>query len=230
MADTNHADGSFMEKYLTPIAVVVGALIIAGAFAFGQGGGDRVANEPEPQPVDIADVKTDTGPFVGRADAPVTMAVWFDYKCPHCVNFERTTLTELTETYVARGDLKIVYKDFQFLSPASTEAAIYSRAVWEASPELWGTWIAGVFAEDAAAGDKAAMDRIATAAGIDAARVGQLLSEKRATYEAAVAADRNEGQSFGINSTPSTIIGTQMLSGAQPVAAVSALIDAQLAN
>ena len=78
--------GSFMDKYMTPIAVLVGALIIAGAFAFGRGDAGLTGQQgAEPTvAVDIADVKEDTGPFIGNENAPETMAVLYDYQCCHC--------------------------------------------------------------------------------------------------------------------------------------------------
>lgn len=232
MADiTQGADGSFMEKYLTPIAVIVGALIIAGAFAFGgAGGGTQNPAALPAQEVNIADVKADTSPSIGSADAPVTMAVWFDYTCPHCINYENTTLTELSKTYVANGQLRIVYKDFQFRGPASTDTALYSRAVWEAAPEKWGEWVKTVFANEAAIGDNTALDGITSGLGIDVATVDGLLASNKAAYTAAIEADKAEGMSFGINGTPGTIIGTTFLGGSQPLASISAAIDAELAK
>lgn len=65
---------SFFEKYGTALAVLVGALIIGGAFAFGQGG-DRPATQGEGPAiaVDINEVDLDSGPFVGARNAPVTI-------------------------------------------------------------------------------------------------------------------------------------------------------------
>ena len=63
MDDKTKEGGTVMEKYLTPIAVVVGALIIAGAFAFGSGA--RTPNDsgkPQAVKVNIKDVKTQGSP------------------------------------------------------------------------------------------------------------------------------------------------------------------------
>ena len=42
--------------------------------------------------------------------------------------------------------------------------------------------------------------------------------------------DKAEGTSFGINGTPGTIIGKQLISGAQPYATFKAAIDQVLAG
>lgn len=220
--------GSFFEKYGTALAVLVGALIIGGAFAFGQGG-DGAQKAPEPVAVDIKDVKLDTGPYVGPKGAPVTIAVWFDYQCSFCKQFETTTIKEVITSY---GDkVRIVYKDFQFLGAASNDSALYSRAVWEAYPDRWHEWFDGLFSVgEESTLNLAAMDALSSRLGLDAERINKLLNENRADYQAAIDADRAEGQSFGINGTPGTIVGTTLISGAQPFANVKALIDAELAN
>lgn len=220
--------GSFFEKYGTALAVLVGALIIGGAFAFGQGG-DGAQKAPEPIAVDIKEVNLDTSPYVGPKGAPVTIAVWFDYQCGFCKQFETTTLKEVMSMY---GDkVRIVYKDFQFLGPASNDAAIYSRAVWDAYPDRWHDWFSGMFeGGEESTLNLAAMDALSGRLGLDVERLAKLRTDKVAEYQAAIDADREEGQTFGINGTPGTIIGTTLVSGAQPFANVKALIDAELAK
>jgi protein-disulfide isomerase len=223
---------AFFEKYGTALAVLVGALIIGGAFAFGQGG-DRAAAPAagEPVAVDIKDVNVDDSPFVGPRGADVTIAVWFDYQCHFCKEFKVNTLQEVQNAY---GDqVRIVYKDFQFLGVASTEAAVYARAVWEAHPDRWSEWFAGMFAagpDSEGTLTVAQMDALSQSLGLDVARITSLRTDKRAEYLERIDADRAEGQSYGINGTPGTIIGTQLVAGAQPFANLKPLIDAELAN
>lgn len=220
---------NFFEKYGTALAVLVGALIIGGAFAFGQGGAPRDQASQEPVAVDIKDVDLDSSPFVGSKGAKTTIAVWFDYQCHFCKQFETTTLQEVIATY--GDDVRIVYKDFQFLGAASNDAALYSRAVWDAYPDRWGDWFAGMFENEGEGTlNVAAMDALSGRLGLDVERITKLRSEKGAEYQAAIDADREEGMSFGINGTPGTIIGTQLLAGAQQFPSVKALIDAELGS
>jgi len=224
---TTEKQSTALEKYLTPIAVLLGAIIIALAFAFG--GGERPATPEggEPVAVNIAEVATETSPSVGAENAPVTIAVWFDFQCGFCKRFEAETIAQLRQEY--GDDVRIVYKDFQFLGPASLETAIYSRAVWEAAPAVWGQWFHQVMASEGENTlSKAGLDAIASGLGIDTTRVASLMTEKRGQYQAAIDADRNEGQGFGITGTPGTIIGTTLVGGAQPYSAVKPLIDAEL--
>jgi protein-disulfide isomerase len=223
------------DKYLTPLAVLLGAIILALAFAFGSGTRPATPSGGAPAAVDIKEVKTDASPYVGSPTAPVTIAVWFDYQCPFCKRFELETLEQLYDEYVATGKVRIVYKDFQFLGPDSMDAGVFARAVWAAYPEHFHDWYMAVMTaqdeEHGGFGDLASVATLTrTIPGIDADRVLALVEENRATYEAAMAADRAEAQSLGINGTPGAIIGTELVAGAQPYAKVKALVDAELAK
>lgn len=225
--------GSFFEKYGTALAVLVGALIIGGAFMYGQP--SREANTGEPMAVDIKDVDQDSGPYIGDKNAPVVMAVWFDYQCPFCKQFELETMAQINDAYVTSGKVKILLKDFQFLGPDSDTGAVFARAVWEAHPDRFYDWFKAMAEsqdeEHGGFGDDASVEALTrTIPGIDGDRVMALVTEKRDEYLAAAAADRAEGQKFGINSTPSAMVGTTLFSGAQSYANVAALIDAELAK
>lgn len=230
---TDSVNSSFWERYGTPLAVLAVGVLIAFVLAF-SGGRDQAPGNGEPVAVDIQDVKTETGPFLGDKNAPVTMAVWHDFQCPFCHQYTMNALKELNDTYVAEGKLRIVIKDFQFLGPDSDTMALYSRAVWEAYPDRWFEWFSELSnrqegdAEGGGFGDLQSVTAMSAELGLDTDRLARLLDSKRSEYEAAIAADRAEGQSFGINSTPTTIVGTTIMPGAQSAAAVRGLIDEQL--
>jgi len=235
--DTDKKEGgSVMEKYLTPIAVVVGALIIAGAFAFGHGGAApaQPAGQKAAVKVDVKQIKTVGDPFIGDPNAPVEMVLWFDYQCPFCKKFDQDSLTLLNDNYVKTGKLRVVFKDFQFLGNDSQTGAEFARAMWEAYPDHFYDWYQAMMTAQDEEGDKGFgnLDSIkaltAKMPGIDVAKVTKLMTDKKAQYDTAISADRDEAQTFGVNGTPAVVVGTTLLSGAQPYTAVTALIDAQL--
>jgi protein-disulfide isomerase len=226
----------FMEKYLTPIAVLVGAVIVAGALVFGNAGGamDATKNGGQAAKVNIKDIKTEGDPFIGNANAPVVIAFWFDYQCPFCKQFEETVMAQVYENYVKTGKVKVVFKDFQFLGQDSTVGGEFARAMWEAYPDHFYDWYKAMFAAQDDEGDKGFGDLESIKAitakidGVDVNKVVALMNQKKSQYDAAMAANRAEGQKFGVNGTPAAIIGTTLLSGAQPYDAIAPLIDAQL--
>jgi protein-disulfide isomerase len=235
--DTTEKNG-FLDKYLTPVAVVLGAIIIAVAFAFGQGGAKPATDGQQPAAVavDIKDVNLKDSPRIGSPNAPVTMAIWYDYQCPYCKQLEQRVTLALVDKYVKDGKLQIVFKDFQFLGQDSDTAALFGRAVYEAYPDHFYDWYKAMFDAqddegDQGFGDRASVEALTrTVPGIDADRVIKLVDSKTDEYTKAIAADRAEGSAFGISGTPTAIIGTQLLTGnpLYDLASVSATIDAEL--
>src|SRR3989344_4315191 len=100
---------------LLPVAVIVAGLLIAGAVLW-NGSRSGVPGGPGAAPVvDVKDVKTDGDPFIGQADAPVTIVFWSDFQCPFCKSFVTETLSQIIENYVNPGKAKVVFMDFPFL-------------------------------------------------------------------------------------------------------------------
>lgn len=228
----------FVERYLTPLAVLLAAVIIAFAFIYGRGAGAPTdQGAAGAKAVDIAEVNVDDSPYVGEKNAPTAVAIFYDYQCPFCKQFEQQVTPKIIDAYVKSGKTKVVFKDFQFLGQDSDDAAVFGRALWDAQPDLFYPWYVAMFNAqddegDQGFGDMASIEKLAaTVDGIDVAKVSKLATEKRDDYEKAIAADRAEGASFGINGTPSIIVGKELLSGSSPdqfYAKISASLDAQL--
>ena len=229
-------DSPFMEKYLTPIAVLLGAIIIALAFAFGTGDARPTADTQGAAVADIKAVEFGSAPVLGSASAPVTMAVWFDYQCPFCKRYELETMEQVYANYVATGKVKVVLMDYQFLGPDSDDAALFARAMWESYPDRFHEWFKAMMTaqDDENGGAFGDTDSIVALTkglgGIDTDKVLALAEKNKTAYQADIAAARTEGTSMGINGTPGSLIGTKVLSGAVPYAQISAALDAELAK
>lgn len=229
------------------IAIIVGAVIIAGAIYFTRtapgavptatptpGGTQPAAVQPTQAPVNVKDVKIDDEPFIGSKTAPVTLVYWTDYQCPFCKAFETTTFQTLLKNYVDSNKLRIVFKDFSFLGSDSTDAAIAGRAVWEQYPDKYFAWREAMFSKqddegDQGFGDKASIIELTkTITGIDANKISQLMDSKKTQYQKMIDDNKAEGNQFGVTGTPGFITGTTRISGNQPLATFTAAIDAQL--
>ncbi len=228
-----------LNKLAIPIAIVIAGITVAGSIIYSNGGfrPQTAAIQPGDQaPANSADIKKvniKNRPFIGDKNAPVTMAYWFDYQCPFCQRFDLGTLSDLTTQYIKTGKLKVVFKDFSFLGPDSITAALAAHAVWEISPDNFLAWHKAIFqkqdTENGGWGTK--QDIIAltkTIPGIDANRVSQLMEERKTEYQKEMAADKAEADKFGINGTPGSIIGKQLIIGAQPTDTFVQAIDAEL--
>lgn len=227
-------------KLTTPLAIIIAGALIAGAVYLGtsKGATSPVANNPQAQQkqqgvaVDVSKVKTAGEPFVGNPDAPVVVAEWFDYQCPFCKRFESDAIAQLMTDYIKTGKVKLVLKDFQFLGADSQTAGLAARAIWEVAPDKFYEWHKAMFGkqdnENGGWGNKSDVLALAQSLGIDSVKVEQLMTSKATEYQKEMDADKAEGGAFGINGTPGTIIGKQLISGAQPYSAVKQLVDLAL--
>lgn len=221
-----HAVARFFEKFGTPIALFLGLVVIAAALYFGHSNPSTAMNGTNPSAAaptaNIKDVKTDGEPYIGNPNAPVTVAFFYDYQCPFCKQFEQQVEPGLYTNYVQTGKVKVVFKDFQFLGQDSQTAAEFGRAVWAAYPAQFYAWYTAMFEAQDQEGDQGFGDLDSIKAltakipGIDVNHVVTLMNTNKAAYDAAIAADRSEGATLGVNGTPSVIVGTQLLTGLTP--------------
>src|SRR5260370_38339283 len=65
---------------------------------------------------------------IGRADAPVTLVEFADYKCPFCKRFHTDAYAELKKSYIATGKLRFVSRDLPLeFHPFALKAADAAR-------------------------------------------------------------------------------------------------------
>lgn len=233
------------NKFFLPAAVILAGLFIAGAVMWnGSHPATPKADDTAVAPkVDIKNVKTDGNPYIGRADAPVTIAFWSDFQCPYCRAFEVGGIPQITtpaafpdivKNYVETGKVRVVFMDFAFLGNDSTDASLYGRAVWKLYPDQYFAWRTAMYTAqdeegDNGFGDAASIDKLtATIPGLDAVKIKADVAANVATYQAMLDSDKAEALKVGINSTPSFVIGTQAIAGAYPYANFQAAIDALL--
>jgi protein-disulfide isomerase len=232
-----------LNQLYTPVAIVLAGIII-GAFVMvglSKSGGSAPVGGAAPAQVNIKDVDLKNSPYIGKANAPVVLAYWSDYQCPFCKAVEighpqipgEPVLPILIKDYVDAGKLKIVFKDYAFLSEDSTTAALWGRAVWKLAPTQYWPWREAMYkAQDEEHGgfgdEKSIYALTQKIAGIDADAIKASVASNAAAYQAAIDADKAEGTKFGIQGTPGFITGKKLIPGALPVAEFEAAIEAQL--
>jgi protein-disulfide isomerase len=227
-----------MSALYVPIAIVVAGLIIAGAVVFTRGGGstDNAGQQQQKVAVDITKIKTDGQPFIGNANAPVTLAYWADYQCPFCKKFEEEVLPSIISKYVDTGKVKVVFKDFAFLGNDSIDAASYEHAVWELYPDQFFAWRTDMFKHQDDEGDRGfgnagTIDTLIKddfAGKMDDAKVKALVAEKKDAYAKDIQTDMQEGGNNGISGTPGFITGKSQLVGYSEFPSFQQIIDPQL--
>ncbi len=212
------------SNYSVPIAIVLAGVIIASALYFTDGnktGKETINNSittNQAKTVSIKNVTVDGEPFVGNPNAPVVLAVWSDFQCSACRVNEDRLISLLVSDYVKAGKLKIVFKDFAFFGSDSTNLALTGRAVWDIYPGKYYEWHKAVFASQGGTNSGwASMENIlkitATIPGIDLSIIEKNLVEKKDQYLNLINISKKEGESFGINATPSMIIAEELIIG-----------------
>ncbi|GAB2484751.1 hypothetical protein GCM10027030_18760 [Luteococcus sediminum] len=167
---------------------------------------------------------------LGKVDAPVTMIVWSDYRCPFCSVWARDTFPQL-KPYVDSGSLRIEHRDLVLFGEQSMATAIAARAAgqqgkyWEFShavhaaaptsghPEITAADLK-VFAQQAGVPDLVKFSADSTSAGL----------------KASVEKDVTEARQLGLTGTPFFVINTTPLSGAQPLRVFTQTLEANGAH
>ena len=204
------------QKLSVPVAIIIGAVIIGAAIFFSNVMRPVVGTASAPA-VNIKDVTTAGEPFIGNPNAPA-IAYFSDFQCPFCKKFDQTILPTLKTEYVDTGKIKIVFKDFDFLGADSTTAALFGRAVWSLYPDQYYAWREAMYnaqdGENTGFGDRPSIEKLtATIPGIDEAKVSAAVDANSVQYQKLIDASYANGQSLGVEGTPSIIIGKTLLDG-----------------
>ena len=227
-----------LEKYLTPISVLLAAVIIGGALVFGDGGLPRpsggapeeAGNVASAAQLDVVAPVTAEDHIRGNPDAEVVVIEYSDTECPFCKRFH-STMQQLVAEY--DGRVAWVYRHFpldQLHQKARKEATALECAGEQGGNDAFWKYTDRLFevtpSNDGL--DPAELPRIASDVGLDVAAFNTCLSSGR--YDAHIEADLQNATATGGNGTPwSVVIGKDgkkyPLSGAQPYEAVKQLVD-----
>jgi protein-disulfide isomerase len=230
------------SEFLTPAAVLMGSLIIAGAILSPKHETNKeftaISQAPTlEQPritLDSNTVSTKSDPYIGRIDAPVTIAYWYDYQCPFCRQNEELTIPSIIKDYIDTGKVKLVFKDLQFLGPDSQTLGAVSSAVWELAPDKFYAWHKAIFDNQGRENsgwvtkEKLLSISIPVLGASVADKVMALAVSNASKYQQEMDADKAEASSLGIISTPSLVIGTKLVVGALPYEDMRADIETAL--
>jgi protein-disulfide isomerase len=120
---------------------------------------------------------------------------------------------KLYEKYVEDGTLRIEWRDFPYRGGESVNAAVAARAAqaqgkfWEYHDLLYENQFSGFSDENLRA--------LAEKAKLDMGRFER--DYENTSYAKLVEKDFREGQSIGVNGTPTFLINDQVLVGLQPI-------------
>ena len=183
---------------------------------------------PEPNgTVDMAKV-FEAGPLEdraeGKADAPVTIVEYMSMTCPHCREFHEKTFPAVKEKYIDTGKVRFVMREFPF-DPRAAAAIMLARCAPEnqffpmvdvlfKQQTTWAT------AEDG----RAALLDIARLAGFTQEAFEACLTNQQ-LLDDVNSVRKKATEVFGVDATPTFLIGGKRYSGGMSIEQMSAIID-----
>ncbi|EYB67765.1 DSBA oxidoreductase [Deinococcus phoenicis] len=175
-------------------------------------------------------------PVAGQADAPVTLVVFEDFKCPNCKRFEEEFMPELRSKYIDTGKAKVVSLNFPFLAEsarlpvddskfaAQAVECAYVQGGSEAYDRLKQIIFRAQGSESEVWATKSRLKDLAgSVEGIDPAKFATCLDNDETA--AAVEADKQQAEKAGVNGTPSVYVNGKLVQS-YDAATVGAAIDA----
>jgi protein-disulfide isomerase len=169
------------------------------------------------------------GYVLGSASAPVEIVEYADFECPGCGQFATVTEPDVRARLVNTGRARFRFYDFQVTqghrnSPAASLAAACANdqgKFWELHDRLF----AGQDEWNSLATDdpKSVFAGYAQAAGVDMARWNQCYDGR--THVQRLAQHGQEAERAQVRSTPTVVVGNQMLQGPPTFDAIKALVD-----
>ena len=186
------------------------------------------ASTAKPDPLVAA---ADHGRIEGDANAKTWLIVASDFQCPFCKQWHDESYKIVYDEYVRPGKIKVAYVNFplgQHRNAVPTaEAAMCASAqgkFWPYHEALFATqhqW-------EELPSPAAILDSIAGAVGLDKAAWHQCVESGK--MKPLIMADRDRVMAAGVQSTPSFLIGSEVLAGAQPIQTLRAALDAEIAK
>ena len=187
----------------------------------------------DPYAENMKKIDTKDRPVRGNRNAKVVVVNYDDFECPFCARAHQTLFPELLKEYGDR--VAFVYKDFPLadIHPWAIHAAVDANclaglsndAYWDFADYIHGNQ-GTVNSEKGRDNQFAALDRITLTEGakfnVDTAKLQACMKAKK---EEAVTASVKEGESLGIDGTPTMFVNGRMLNGARSIEELRAALD-----
>lgn len=154
-----------------------------------------------------------SNPRLGDEDAPVKVAIFFDFLCPHCATFSETITPVLEQEFVQDGTAALYFVNFPVVNPVvSRDIAMVGECVFQQGNEQFLTIepIMMRAQRDLRSRADAVDMALAYAPDLDGGQLRDCVSSSEAAD--AVAADVAAASAFNLTGTPSVIVDGKVVS------------------
>jgi protein-disulfide isomerase len=213
----------------TQILIVVGVAVLVVALLL-------ILNSNRPQPVAVGKLDYQTGvtsegdPYKGSPDAPLKLVEYSDFLCSHCGNFA-DTLKALDPDYIETGKVQVIFRNFAFLAPESSQAAQAAECALDQGADKFWQYHDLLFAQrgiSLAAYSKPELKTYAQQLGLDTATFDACLDSGAKAGK--VQADYDQGKSQGVEATPTWFLNGQIVRGELSESELRQLFDNTLSQ
>jgi protein-disulfide isomerase len=169
-------------------------------------------------------------PLLGDPAAPVVIREYGDFQCPSCGAFFPAIEPQIRDAYIETGKARLEWHDFAWIGPESRDAANAARCA-QAQDRFWDyhdRLYAMQAGENTGAFSKERLKAFGRDLGLDPVTFDACVDSN--TYAGAVQADFGQVRSLGFTGTPTFVIGSRRVVGAQPFEVFAAAIEAELAG
>lgn len=185
---------------------------------------DSVAANKDP---DVA--RADLGRITGKPDAKLWVIIVSDFQCPYCKQWHDDTYPAFRDEYVRTGKVRFAYINYPLNShrhawPAA-QAAMCAAAqgkFWEMHDALFATQAAW----EALPAPLPLFDSLARSVKLDTRRWSECVSSGK--MRPLIQADHDRALGAGATSTPTFLIGGDVIVGAIPIADMRKAVDSAL--
>lgn len=158
----------------------------------------------------------------GPATAPITIIGFSDYECPFCKKGEES----ISEVMAKYGDkVRYIHRDYPLPFHKVARPAAEAARCCNEQGKFWEVHDA-IFKAEGLTVEK--ITEIAVGAGCDKTKLEACLADGH--IKVMIDEDMTAGGDVGVSGTPAFFVNGRMLSGAQPLAAFTTIIDAELAK
>lgn len=206
----------------TVLKQALGASVVSGTTSLAGCAGFLGTGLPSCKGTQKEDVSVPTN---GSEDAPVTIAVYSDYACPHCATWELEKADELTDV-IEDGTARYVRYSFPIpVSDESFPAANAARSVYHnENPATYWQYNRRLYENQ----ESLTTDRLVQLAeelGASMEKVRTAATDLN--FCSAIKKDKRRGKNAGVSGTPTILVGEELFTNPS-VDEVKAAVEAQV--
>jgi protein-disulfide isomerase len=175
--------------------------------------------------------KADSARIQGAATAKTWLVIISDFQCPYCKQWHDSSGEAIRKDYVATGKVRVAYINYPLgqhrQAVPTAEAAMCAGLegkFWQYHDALFATQTRWQEMTDATV----VLDSLARSVGLNVAQHKQC-RDKHVMFPL-IRADRDRANSAGTTSTPTFLVGGQLLKGVYPLPVMRQILDAAVAQ